>query len=119
MISLGANIKLKSIHPNAFGYANDSSARTLKIRVIKIHNSEIEIIPRNLLPWDQLDSISILRSRANCNPKNNWLFKNRSFKVDKYSLKNPDDLEWCKFIFDWLRVVFFRHLRMSKRYSVS
>lgn len=60
--------KLETIHDNAFGFANNSTTKTKKIRKISITSSSIMTLGRDLLPWTKLDSIDITNNPANCNP---------------------------------------------------
>lgn len=84
------------IHENAFGYAKNIKNSTEKIHYIEIQSSHIKIIPKKLLPWARLDLISIMRSTANCDPENNWIFTNKSFKFEKYT-EEPLNVKWCKY----------------------
>jgi hypothetical protein len=73
------NSNLKIINDNAFGYANNSSNKTKKLKSIMIYNSAIETLGRNLLPWKKLELIDIRYTPANCNPAVNLNFYNLSY----------------------------------------
>jgi hypothetical protein len=71
------NENLTSIHRNAFGFSDNSTDETRKIRQITIYESPIETFDKNLLPWNKLDLINIRNTPANCNPavRFNYIFK--------------------------------------------
>lgn len=67
-----ANKKLKMIHENAFGYADPKTFvnRTLKIKDILINGSKLTTLSRNLLPWTNLNRITLFDNvELSCNPE--------------------------------------------------
>lgn len=64
-------MNLKIIHENAFGYADAKTFtnRTQKIKDIRINNSKLTMLSKNLLPWNKLDWIEMLKNDLlSCNP---------------------------------------------------
>lgn len=59
---------LKTINENSFGFATNSTNKTRKIKEIKITDSLIESLGRNLLPWNKLNKLEIKNNPANCIP---------------------------------------------------